>query len=48
MVNINTDKLLALQIRLHNLKNNGKNSDSPGVIRKIEREIRQIKTHGEV
>ena len=48
MVNINTDKLLALQIRLHNLKNNGKNSDSPGVIRKIEREIRQIKAHGEV
>ena len=48
MVNINTDKLLALEIRLHNLKNNGRNSDSPGVIRKIEREIRQIKAHGEV
>ena len=48
MVNVNTNKLLALEIRLHNLKSNGRNSDSPGVIRKIEREIRQIKAHGEV
>ena len=48
MVNIKTNMLLALEIRLHKLKNNGRNSDSPGVIRKIEREIRQIKTHGEV
>ena len=48
MVNIKKDKLLALEIRLHNLKNNGRNSDSPGVIKKIEREIRQIKAHGEV
>jgi hypothetical protein len=48
VVNINENKLLALEIRLHKLKNNGRNSDSPGVIRKIEREIRQIKVHGEV
>ena len=48
MVNVNKNKLLALEIRLHNLKSNGKNSDSPGVIKKIEREIKQIKAHGEV
>lgn len=48
MVNIKTNKLLALEIRLHKLKNNGRNDDSPGVIGKIEREIRQIKAHGEV
>lgn len=48
MVNIKTNKLLALEIRLHNLKSNGRNNDSPGVIRKIEREIRQIKAYGEV
>ena len=48
MVNIKRNKLLALEIRLHNLKNNGRNTDSPGVLRKIEREIRQIKAHGEV
>ena len=47
MVNIKTNKLLALEIRLHNLKNNGRNDDSPGVINKIEREIRQIKQNGE-
>ena len=43
MVNVNKNKLLAAEIRLHKLKNNGRNEDSPGVIRKIEREIRQIK-----
>ena len=48
MVNVNKNKLLALEIRLHKLKNNGRNSDSHGVLRKIEREIRQIKAHGEV
>ena len=47
MVNVNTNKLLALEIRLHKLKNNGRNEDSPGVIKKIEREIRQIKQNGE-
>jgi len=43
MVNINKNRLLAAEIRLHKLKNNGKNSDSPGVVRKIEREIRHMK-----
>ena len=47
MVNVNTDKLLALEIRLHKLKSNGRNGDSPGVIRKLEREIRKIKQNGE-
>ena len=48
MVSVKKNKLLALEIRLHNLKNNGRNTDSPGVLRKIEREIRQIRAHGEV
>ena len=48
MVKVDKNKLLATEIRLHKLKSNGKNSDSPGVIRKIEREIRQIKMSGEV
>lgn len=43
MVNVNKNRLLALEIRLHKLKNNGRNEDSPGVINKIEREIRNIK-----
>ena len=43
MVNVDKKKLLAAEIRLHKLKNNGRNSDSPGVIRKIEREIRHMK-----
>ena len=37
------NKLLAMENRLHKLKTNGKNDDSPGVIRKIERQIRRIK-----
>ena len=43
MVNIKEKKLLGLEMRLHRLKTNGRNVDSPGVIGKIEREIRQIK-----
>ena len=43
MVNINKNKLLALEIRLHKLKTNGRNDESPGVIRKIERELRYMK-----
>jgi hypothetical protein len=39
----NKDKLLAMENRLHKLKNNGKNSDSPGVVRKLERKIRKLK-----
>lgn len=42
MVSIHTEKLLAMKIRLHKLKNNGRNDDSPGVIKKLERQIRQI------
>ena len=42
MVSIHTEKLLAMKIRLHKLKNNGRNDDSPGVVRKLERQIRQI------
>ena len=37
------EKLLALENRLHKLKTNGKNSDSPGVVRKLERKIRKLK-----
>lgn len=33
-------RLANMKIRLHNLKNNGKNTDSPGVIHKLERQIR--------
>ena len=36
-------RLLMLERRLHKLKTNGRNEDSPGVIKKIEREIRNIK-----
>lgn len=43
MVHVDKKKLLAAEIRLHKLKNNGRNSDSPGVIRKIEHEIRHMK-----
>ena len=39
----NEDKLLALENRVHKLKNNGKNSDSPGVVKKLERKIRRLK-----
>jgi hypothetical protein len=39
----NNDKILALENRLHKLKSNGKNSDSPGVVKKIERKIRNLK-----
>lgn len=47
MVNIQRDKLSSMEIRLHRLKNNGRNDDSPGVIRKIERQIRNIKANEE-
>ena len=43
MVRVDKKKLLAAEIRLHKLKNNGRNNDSHGVIRKIEREIRHMK-----
>ena len=39
----NKEKILALEIRLHKLKSNGKNEDSPGVVKKLERRIRKLK-----
>lgn len=39
--------LKAMEVRLHKLKNNGKNFDSPGVIKKLERQIRNLKEKGE-
>ena len=35
-------KLASAKIRLHNLKSNGKNVDSPGVVHKLERQIRNM------
>ena len=43
MSKTNNEKLIALENRLHKLKTNGKNDDSPGVIKKIERKIMRIK-----
>lgn len=39
--------LKAMEVRLHKLKNNGKNFDSPGVVNKLERQIRNLKEKGE-
>lgn len=36
----NKDKLFMIKVRLHQLKNNGKNLDSPGVVNKLERRVR--------
>ena len=33
-------RLAQMKIRLHKLKENGKNFDSPGVVHKLERQIR--------
>ena len=38
----NEEKLFALKTRLHNLQNNNRNEDSPGVIKKLERKIRNL------
>lgn len=35
-------ELLTLKNRLHKLQSNGKNVDSPGVLRKLERRIKKI------
>lgn len=43
MVNIDKNKLIGLEVRFHMLKNNGRNFDSPGVVHKLERQIRRIK-----
>lgn len=39
----NQNNLVALENRLHRLKTNGKNEDSPGVVKKLERKILKIK-----
>ena len=36
-------KLLLMENRLNKLKRNGKNADSPGVARKLERKIIKMK-----
>lgn len=36
----NKDKLFMIKVRLHQLKNNGKNLDSPGAVNKLERRVR--------
>lgn len=36
-------KILAMERRLHKLKTNGKNEDSPGVVKKLERKIRNAR-----
>ena len=43
MADTDNGKKLAMEIRLHKLRSNGKNVDSPGVIRKIERKLRNMK-----
>ena len=43
----NKYKVLALENRLHKLKTNGKNDDSPGIIKKLERRIRKLKDEQE-
>lgn len=37
------EKLLLMENRLNRLKRNGKNTDSPGVARKLERKILKLK-----
>lgn len=36
-------KILAMERRLHKLRTNGKNEDSPGVVKKLERKIRNAR-----
>ena len=43
MSRIDNERLIALENRLHKLKSNGKNDDSPGVVKKIERKIAKMK-----
>ena len=37
------EKVLLMENRLHKLKSNGKNSDSPGVVNKLKRTITKLK-----
>lgn len=36
------DKILILKVRLHKLESSAKNSDCPGVVRKLQRQIRNL------
>lgn len=36
------DKILLLKVRLHKLESDPKNEDSPGVITKVKRQIRNL------
>ena len=38
----NEEKLLILKVRLHKLEASAKNSDCPGVVRKLQRQIRNL------
>ena len=38
----NEGKILILKVRLHKLENNGKNFDSPGVVQKLRRQLRNL------
>lgn len=40
-------RIESIKKRLHNLKSNGKNFDSPGVVKKLTRQLRNIETKGE-
>ena len=40
-------RLARVEVRLHNLENNGKNFDSPGVVKKLKRKIKLMRTRGE-
>ena len=42
MAKLKEIELLTLKNRLHKLQSNGKNVDSPGVLRKLERRIKKI------
>lgn len=38
----NEDKLKLLKVRLHKLESSAKNLDSPGVVTKVRRQIRNL------
>lgn len=40
-------RLARAEVRLHLLENNGKNFESPGVVKKLKRKIKLMKTRGE-
>ena len=38
----NKEKLMSVRVRLHQLKNNGKNFESPGVVKKLQRKVKRL------